>query len=48
MAIRDTEIAQKLLWFSKPTDIAIHWKALEERILVVQIFGVGIFLKNLN
>jgi hypothetical protein len=32
----DTEIAQKIP--TKPTDMTIHWKALEEHFLMVPLF----------
>jgi hypothetical protein len=34
---RDTEIAQNRLRMSKPTDMTIHWKGLEEYFLMVPL-----------
>jgi hypothetical protein len=34
---RDTEIAQKNLRLSKPTDMTIHWKGVEEHFLMVPL-----------
>jgi hypothetical protein len=34
----DTEIAQEVLRLLKPTDMTIHWKALEEHFLMVPLF----------
>jgi hypothetical protein len=38
---RDTEIAQKNLRLLKPTDMTIHWKALEEHFLMVPLLSDG-------
>jgi hypothetical protein len=35
--MQDTEIAPKILRFSKHTDMTIHWKALEDHFLMVQL-----------
>jgi hypothetical protein len=34
---RDTEIAQKISKWSKPIDMTIHWKALEEHFLITPV-----------
>jgi hypothetical protein len=43
---RDTVIAQKNLKFSKPTDMTIHWKGLEEHFLMVPFFIHNFFWEN--